>query len=102
MKEYIWKDPHMIRSVRSILKGLFLSVGFFLLVFVVTHIVGTVYTSFLAEKSADKFQAGITSDLNHLKKEGDAIAKDERVINSLLLNDTASLLAILQAEKVSR
>lgn len=102
MTAHHWKDPHVIRSVKTFLKTFYISIGVFLLLFVSAHIGGALYISRVAEKSAEAFQTGIKQDLAYLKNQGNAVAQNPLVITYLLNRDSEKLIETLQKEKAAR
>lgn len=102
MHSHSWNDPYMVRTRRSFFKALFITIGIFLLLFVLSHISGVLYTSFLAVKSSDALLGGIAKDTAYLKNQGDAVAKNSLLKEYLIAGDFEKLLEVMQKEKADR
>lgn len=102
MTPTFWRDPHIVRTGKSLLKALFISTGIFLFLFVLLKIGGSLYVSFIATKSSDAFHAGIAQDLAYLKEQGDAVSKDELLHKYLIDEDSEKLVEFTSHEVSSR
>ncbi len=92
----------MIRTGKSLLKTLYITLGTFLFLFVVFHIGGALYVSSIEEKSSNAFHAGIAHDLAYLKEQGDAIAENDLLQKYLITQNSAKLTEITEKEIVTR
>lgn len=102
MQSHSWHDPHMIRAIKSLFRALYATLGVFLFMFVFFHIGSALYASSLAAKTVGALQGGIAKDTSHLKEGGDAVAKNNLLIDALLAGNIENLLPILQEEKNRR
>ncbi len=92
----------MIRTGKSLLKTLYITLGVFLFLFVSFHIGGALYVSHIATKSSDALQTGIKKDLAYLKEQGDAVAQNESLVSLLIAGDTEGLLSLIKQEGQAR
>lgn len=102
MTHYFWRDPHTIRTGKSLLKALYIAIGSFVFLFALFHIIGSLYVSSIAQKSHKAFKAGIASDLAYLKEQGDSVANNALLQEYLLKKDSKKLIDILQIERTTR
>lgn len=102
MTSHSWRDPHIIRTGKSFLKALYVTLGVFLFLFVSFHIGGALYVSSIETKSSNAFQSGIVHDLAYLKEQGDAVAQNDLIQEYLIAQDSEKLIDILQKEKEMR
>jgi len=97
-----WKDPHIIHAARTLARALYFTFGTFLFLFVLAHIVGTMYSTHLVESEVRAAQTGLAKDEAHLKDQGDAVAQSPSLLESLASGDHATILALLTSESVAR
>ncbi len=102
MNEHSWHDPHIVRSGKSLLKALYITLGVFLFLFVIFHIGGALYVSSIETKSSNAFQAGITTDLAYLKEQGDAVAKGDLLREYLIARNSQKLIELTKKEIAAR
>ncbi|MDO8495954.1 MAG: hypothetical protein Q7S43_00670 [bacterium] len=102
MSSHSWRDLHIIRTGKSLLKALSITLGIFLGLFVSLHIGGALYVSSIATKASDSFQAGIASDLTYLKDQGDIVAKDVLLQQYIIEQDSEKLVDFTKKEVFSR
>jgi hypothetical protein len=95
-------NSHFRRTGVSLMKAVYITAGFFLLLFVTLHIGGAIYASCLGTKATKVFQMGISRDLAYLKEQGDAVAQNPLLIQHLVSQDFSGLMTILQEEKSAR
>lgn len=93
-----WRDPHIICSIKCLLRALYITLGVFLFFFVSFHIGGALYTSHISTKSFHAFETGIARDLAYLKEQGDEIAKDDSLQKYLLDRDSQKLIELTKKE----
>lgn len=94
MIKHSWGDPHVVRTAKSLLKTLYITLGVFLVLFVIIHIAGVFYASSLAEKTTQDFESGIVKELADLKEQGDIAAKDPVLQEYLVAEDSEKLIAL--------
>ncbi len=99
MNSHYWNDPHMMRTGKSMLKAVYISLGVFLFAFVLTNIGGSVHSSYIASKAKADLEQGIKKEMDHLKILGDELAKDSRVIEALTKEDSTQLTSLID-EKI--
>lgn len=102
MTKHSWNDPHIVNTKKSLLKAFYATLGFFLFLFAISHILGALYVSSIASTSTDAFNEGISKDLAYLKQQGDEVAKDESFIMYLLAGDSESLINFTKKEIEAR
>lgn len=102
MTPHSWHDPHIIRTVKSLLKALYITFGAFLFLFASFHIGGALYISSIEIKSSDAFHVGIASDLAYLKEQGDIVAKNNLLQKYLVEQDSEKLIEITKKETSAR
>lgn len=102
MSKHTWRDPHMIRAARALVRAVYTGLGSFLILFVLFHIVGALYVARLAATARTQFQEGIAHDLAHLKEQGDAVANNDLIKNALLEQRYDDLSALLKTERAQR
>ena len=102
MTPHSWHDPHIIRTGKSLLKSLYITLGVFLFLFVLFHISGALYISSIATKSSDAFHAGIAHDLAYLEEQGDAVAKNDLLQEYLIARDSQKLIELTKKEILAR
>jgi hypothetical protein len=96
--KHSWSDPHMIRTFRSLGRVFYITVGTFVILFAITHIAGSLYSSTLLIKQTNAFRAGIASEEAYLKLHGDQVAADPELISAISEGDRNKTLAILTAQ----
>jgi hypothetical protein len=94
MNTHSWHDPHIVRAARSLLRALYISLGVFLVFFVIQHIGGALYISSIEKESVEAFHAGIARDLAHLKEQGDAIASSSLLQDYILSRNSEKLIEL--------
>lgn len=102
MSMHTWNDLHMIRAWKSLSRALYITLGFFLFLFALFHIIGALYVYSIATKSSEAFQVGIKRDMAYLKEQGDEVAKNESLIEYLVAGDSYGLIDITKKEKNTR
>ena len=96
-----WNDKHIDKSVKSLLKSLYATLGIFLFLFVAFHISSAFYTSYIANTQLNKFRIGISEDTHYLMNQGDAVSKNNILINDLVNKNREDLVKTLN-RKCSR
>ncbi len=102
MSKHSWRDPHILRTEKSLLRVLYGTLGFFLFLFVLFHIGGALYASTIGAKSSGAFRAGIERDLAYLKEQGDQVANNNLLQEYLLAKDSEKLVALSKKEVAER
>ncbi len=102
MRKHSWRDPHMVRAGKSILLTLYSTLGIFLFLFSVFHLIGALYVSEIAKKANENFQKGISADLSYLKEQGDLVATNDLLQQLIIEENGQSLVEILQSERSKR
>lgn len=98
MSTHSWRDLRIVRTLKSLIKSFYVTLGVFLVLFVVLHIARTLYIFFIAEKTTKAFELGIEKDLAHLKKQGDELAMDSRIHEYILKRDSEKLIKLTKSE----
>lgn len=102
MNQRFWHKQQTVRMEISLLKAFYFTLGVGIFLFVLSHIGGALYASHLAARASGAFHDGITSDLAHLKKEGDELAKNDTIKEYVIARDTEKLVDFLKKEIIKR
>jgi len=97
-----WKNPHVIHSIKVLIKAFYATAGISIGLFVVFHISSAFYTSYVVKKQLYSFNSGILKEQAYLKEQGDMVIKNKDLIQALLKKDRDNLIKIIQSERVLR
>lgn len=98
MTKHSWHDPHMVYTIKSLCKVLYITLGIFLGLFVTLHISRALYISSLTEKSVKAFEVGIQKDLDYLQRQGDELAVNSELQEYLIARNSEKLIELTQKE----
>lgn len=100
--KYFWAKSSALQAAKHIVLSCFGAAILLASAFLTFKIAGLIYVNIVATSQLSLFSEGLAADIEHLKTQGDAVARNNQLINSVIAKDRENVLAIIRRERRER